>query len=86
MRAPSFFPFTRLSDVTAAAHGAHYAFDEAEGAELQDDASTLAACLTDGLSELRRAAALLGFGLVPLDDLPNQARVDAARLGGGEGA
>lgn len=85
MRAPSLFPFPRLSDLSAAAHGAHHAFDAAEGAELVEDGDAYYARLTDGMAELRRAAALLGFGLVPLDELPNQARVDAARLGGGEG-
>ena len=82
----AFLPYRRLCDLTAAAHGVHYAFDEAEGAAVANDAARLAACLAEGLSELRRCAAHLGFGLVPLDDCPAQARIDAARLIAGEDA
>lgn len=76
----AFLSVRRLADLTAAAHGAHFAFDEAEGADVEGNPAKRAAYLIDGEAELRRAAAHLGYGLVPLDDCPARTRIEAARL------
>lgn len=65
MSAPTCLPYRTLADLTTAARSASRAFGRAEDAMIDDDTFTASSRLDDGVTDLRRAAALLGYDLVP---------------------